>query len=691
MLSLPLFYLGLSFASSSNLLGLAWAQSEARHSAPSAVVYQVEERSMPLLLKGIASFGGAVQDHWLYVYGGHTGRAHTHTTANINTSFRRLNLLDGATWEELPFGRKLQGTALVSDSRYLYLIGGMEPLSSPEVQKEDRKIHSTDEVRRFDPATKEWRDLPALPMARSSHDAMVLDNKLYVIGGWRLHEEEEEIWHETALVMDLKKPEQGWKEIAQPPFQRRALAVAAFDKWLFVIGGLTEFGELSSSVDVYDTEERVWRKAPDLPYAGFGVSAFGQPDGVYFSGMKGSMYRLEHPDSSWEHTRDLKIARFFHRLLPHGDDELIAVGGAAMGGHARVIEYLPLKESQTHRVSKWKVPFPGVAKNRQGLLMRGHTLYAFGGNNSLGQHDFAPKNFLNETWKIDLHTHEVEKLDEFPVYRQSMATLTMHASPNARGPFHGSMPGMQTTHGFAVGGFGHDGEVARSHDQLWKFDFKEESWTALPTKLPTPRTQFELAHHGGYLWVFGGLNYDPRFGDSPRSPEAFRYEMEVLRWNMEDGQAFESVGTKLPHPRRAFAGAVVGDSYYLIGGMKENFELVEECDVFDLNSHQWSTIPSPSAPRLSPEVVVLNDKIFIAGGSSPGASGGFASNSTLEMFDPQTGQWTVVLDELPVPVRHMQMLAWGSSLMFYTLHSETPHMAQIAVLDLAETLDQPVF
>src|SRR5262249_22646376 len=56
------------------------------------------------LPKAVDSFGGAVLGEWLYVYGGHTGKVHKYSRETATKHFRRLNLRDRTTWEELPCG-----------------------------------------------------------------------------------------------------------------------------------------------------------------------------------------------------------------------------------------------------------------------------------------------------------------------------------------------------------------------------------------------------------------------------------------------------------------------------------------------------------------------------------------------------------------------------------------------------------
>ena len=73
------------------------------------------------------SLGAAVLGDWLYVYGGHTGKMHKYSRETVSKHFRRLNLRDRRTWEELPSGPPLQGVTLMAHGGQLYRIGGMAP------------------------------------------------------------------------------------------------------------------------------------------------------------------------------------------------------------------------------------------------------------------------------------------------------------------------------------------------------------------------------------------------------------------------------------------------------------------------------------------------------------------------------------------------------------------------------------
>ena len=141
------------------------------------------ENSWPALPRGVTSFGAAVAGDWLYVYGGHLGGAHAYSADAQSGEFSRLNLAQPTEWEPLPGGPKRTGLAMVSHGGKLYRIGGFSALNS---EGEDDNLVSQADVARFDPQSMQWETLPALPAGRSSLDAAVIGEAIYVVGGWNL-------------------------------------------------------------------------------------------------------------------------------------------------------------------------------------------------------------------------------------------------------------------------------------------------------------------------------------------------------------------------------------------------------------------------------------------------------------------------------------------------------------------------
>ena len=147
----------------------------------------------------------------------------------------------------------------------------------------------------------------------------------------------------------------------------------------------------------------------------------------------------------------------------------------------------------------------------------------------------------------------------------------------------------------------------------------------------------------------------------------FDHPTSVLR--AAAGQPFVASGIELPRPRRAFGGALLDGRYYLVGGMAGGFSSIAQCDVFEFATSKWSEIPCPKS-RISPQLVALGGKLYLAGGSSAGEGGALTPNRSLEVFDPKTNAWSTVLETLPIEARHLTMLPYADGLLLYSAHDE---------------------
>lgn len=288
--------------------------------------------ALPPIKVGVTSLGAAVAGGNLYIYGGHTGGAHHYTADLQSGSLWRLNLAKPTAWEEVSQGPKRTGLAMVGYKGQLYRIGGW---LAKNTEGEKWVLHSQQDFSRFDPATSKWTELTPLPRGRSSHDAALIGDHLYVAGGWELSGEGDGDWHDTALVCDLSQEKLAWKEVAKPKFLRRALAIAGYQGKLYVLGGMTSNNEISAATSIYDPKSNQWTTGPDLPGKGmdnFGMSAFGGEDGLFATQASGALLRLSSDGKAWESVGALKHPRFFHRLVIADHGRLIAVAGTTKGG-----------------------------------------------------------------------------------------------------------------------------------------------------------------------------------------------------------------------------------------------------------------------------------------------------------------------------------------------------------------------
>ncbi len=298
-------------------------------SVPDGLVDEIEG-TYPPIPETVTSFGAAVCQDAIYLYGGHTGEAHQYDNESQASTLWRLPLNQPSEWQSMGNGPRLQGLAMVSTGGKLYQLGGF---TAKNEVGEEHDLWTQDRVAAYDPTSKQWSDMPALPEPRSSFDAAVLDGQIYVVGGWTIAGDAESQWLKTAYRLDPSADSPTWVALSPPPFQRRALSVAAHGGKIYAIGGMGAEGGPSTRVDVYDPKSNQWTAGPELngqPMDGFGSAAFAVSGRLYAATYSGLLQRLSEDGSKWEVIAKLKRDRFFHRLLPIGDNELVVLGGASM-------------------------------------------------------------------------------------------------------------------------------------------------------------------------------------------------------------------------------------------------------------------------------------------------------------------------------------------------------------------------
>jgi N-acetylneuraminic acid mutarotase len=323
-----------------SVVAVVTAMSVAFATSPTAI--GGETKAYPPLPKGITSFGAAVAGDWLYVYGGHFGRAHHYSNTSQSNELSRLNLKQPTKWKTVAKGPRLQGLAMVAHDGKLYRVGGF---TAHNDEGEEHDLRSVADFARFDPKTGKWENLPPMPVPRSSHDAVVIGDKLYVAGGWAMGDDSQ--WHNNAFVVDLAEKELKWKQLPAPPFKRRAISLGEHDGKLYVMGGMQEKGGPTTRVAVFDPSTEKWTEGPKLNgegMVGFGSSAFKSGGKLFVSTYDGKLQCLDGGGAKWRVAKALNEDRFFHRMLPyHG--RLYLVGGASMQEGKRLqLEVVDLSE-----------------------------------------------------------------------------------------------------------------------------------------------------------------------------------------------------------------------------------------------------------------------------------------------------------------------------------------------------------
>lgn len=190
------------------------------------------DRFHALLPTPVTSFGAAVLGGRLYVAGGYHGVPHHYTAEGQSGEVWSVSLDDGNDWRRHPDLPPSQGLALVAHRTELCAVGGMRV-------RDDGTMVSIADVRCLDTAAPDaaWAERAPLPAPRSTHDAIVVGDTLWVVGGWALDGDASSgTFATTMLSLDLARSDAAWVE-REVPFRRRALAVAEAAHGLVAMAG----------------------------------------------------------------------------------------------------------------------------------------------------------------------------------------------------------------------------------------------------------------------------------------------------------------------------------------------------------------------------------------------------------------------------------------------------------------------
>lgn len=629
---------------------------------PSAPNSWLNPMPYPPLPEAISSFGATVSGDELYVFSGHIGRIPGNSVNGLSPHFTRLKLSDAnPKWEELAMHVPSQSPGLVAWKGNIYRVGG---LSFTNQTGEETAFKSLAIFAKYDAKTNSWKELAQLPTPRSSLDAAVVGDKLYVVGGWNLQgaSSADAPWHEDALVFDLSKEDGQWQTIAKPPFQTRAIAAAAHDGKLWVMGGMHSTNTTTRDVHIYDPASNSWSKGPELlgsdSLAGFAISAFATGGKLYYNGSEGIINVLKADGSGWQPVERLLVPRSFHRLVPTGDKGLVAIAGVARGGgYLSNLETINLASTKPQpKFAEWSVPFAGKAKQSQILFLQGSALYAFGGNNSKDPHNFEQNAFVNEAFRFDLAARSVEQLPNLPAGVQSGGAFLAGARND---------PSI-----YVLGGIGFVGDKHQSLDTIYQYRIRSKAWSEDVQHLPGTRAMFSTASQAGTLWIFGGAEVNTGKG----------LTADTITWKpaTEDPPTVLE-GAAILTPRRSFGAATIGDKVYIVGGLGDKTGIVESAATFDLKTSKWSDIASPKTARVFPNLVALNGKLVLAGGFAK-VDGHFAPATTAEIYDPLTNAWEPLPGDFPL--KGKQLLEYNGRLLFYGIDQDKEGVANFALLDL---------
>lgn len=175
----------------------------------------------------------------------------------------------------------------------------------------------------------EWRALPDMPRPRSELAATVIDDWIYVVGGFG-----------GLSHVDCFHPMSGtWSTARDIPEGVHHPGVASHDGILYLAGGYTEAGGATDALWVYDPKTDTWEERAPMPTARGALGLAGFDGKLYAVGgatdrlgglVTGVVEVYDPAADTWESVAMMPTPRE-HLAVAAGEDRIFAVGGRANG------------------------------------------------------------------------------------------------------------------------------------------------------------------------------------------------------------------------------------------------------------------------------------------------------------------------------------------------------------------------
>jgi hypothetical protein len=217
-----------------------------------------------------------------------------------------------AQWRALPdmsIGREAYGGACVEG--LVYVVGGYRA-----EEKEEEEAEPVASVECYDPSTGDWRAMPDMSVERADCAAACIDGLLYVVGGYDNRYEDDA----GLPCAECYDPSTGaWRALPDMSVSRYRCAAASIGGLLYVVGGEDDHEALASA-ECYDPSTSDWRALPDMSVKRCWCAAACVDGLLYVVGGADSSHDLKRALASvecfdpstgaWRALPDMSVARY---------------------------------------------------------------------------------------------------------------------------------------------------------------------------------------------------------------------------------------------------------------------------------------------------------------------------------------------------------------------------------------------
>ena len=216
----------------------------------------------------------------------------------------------------------------------------------------------------YNPATDTWKKLPDMPTAREQLTTDTVNGKIYVFGGFTLVKRRGRAIMKVAGNIDVYDPAAGaWEQKGNMPVSRASMSSSVLDGKIYLVAGQDNVGGGENRLDIYDPATDTWQQgANTIEKRWLGPSSFAANGKFYvMGGSRKELHWVEFLEEydpaadTWTKKSDMRTPRAqagVHAPVVNGKSYLIS-GHAAEGKLVKVVEeYDPAKDVWKEVVTK---------------------------------------------------------------------------------------------------------------------------------------------------------------------------------------------------------------------------------------------------------------------------------------------------------------------------------------------------
>ena len=275
----------------------------------------------------------AAVDGKIYLFGGFDHKKHVGgrgpALSTVDVYDTRTNTWHAAA--EMPTPRIAPRTAVFSNE--IYVFGGYDYKGRWGV----KRYHKTVEV--YDTQTDTWVKKPDMPTLRIPFATAVVDGKIYLIGGTRIEVKDGVFAGKaiTGLVEVYDPLTDRWEKRADMPTARSVSDAVVVDSKIYVLGGKARFGgdlagRFVTRIEEYNPKTDQWHQLPDMPMFKFGFSTVAVDNEIYtMGGTNNEIKRTDAVDvynptaDKWHQIEPLTIPKSTTAAIANG--KIYTLGG----------------------------------------------------------------------------------------------------------------------------------------------------------------------------------------------------------------------------------------------------------------------------------------------------------------------------------------------------------------------------